>query len=216
MPTYTKTMADSTYSEEDLIELAFLRDLETDQLIAEGLLDKDMQMSSPLDDELVLKHKELSLHITADVHYPVSTISYQVENYAVPREDVIQLRSRLKEIVEAAEATNNLTKWKEREAEDSSGIYEPTMVVLELARETNKCLTELRSRNIADRLDPSSTLLAASSSQVLKPKLPFQMKETNSEFSTGTQGMAFELLGKTIQQLVCMIRPEFRVLQYVS
>jgi hypothetical protein len=185
------------FSDDELIELSFLRDLETDQLIEEKLLSEDMRLSSPLDDELMLKHGELSLRITAGPAYPVLTVAFEADNHALPRESIIELRARLEGIVEDAESTNNLIKWHERNSEDSSGIYEPAMVVLELAKETRKHLDAFRTRARAG--SPSSD-----------SELPFQMKQAELNFASG--GMALQYLKKTAQQISDGIPHPFRVL----
>ncbi|KAI0129470.1 hypothetical protein BJ170DRAFT_616399 [Xylariales sp. AK1849] len=193
-------MSETTQSTDDeLSELALYRDLETDQLIRERLLAGDTSLSEPLNNELVFKYDELSLQITAGPEYPVLPATYEVDNHALPRTSVIELRSRLREIFEDAGSTNNLARWRAREADDSSGVYEPTMVVLELARETVRHLRAYRIK--ASSLDGLPTI---------EPELPIETKRASSNFSSG--GLAFQYLPKTPQQICAEIPAHLRVL----
>ncbi|CAH0056318.1 unnamed protein product [Clonostachys solani] len=135
----------SDFDEDELIQLAFLRDEETDALISAGLLSEDLRLTSPLDNEVVFSFEELVLTVTSHVHYPVRDIDYQVENMSLPREVVDVLRRQLKQIMTSAQETNNLKNWQDRENGNAYGVFEPVMAILQLAQTTAHYLAEYRS-----------------------------------------------------------------------
>ncbi|KAI1142288.1 hypothetical protein F5Y05DRAFT_370353 [Hypoxylon sp. FL0543] len=123
-------------SENDLVELSLLRDFETDELIKAGFLSQDEQLRSPLDNQIVLRRDELDLYITAGPYYPAVPVTWMIENHTVPRQIVDELRAQLRQITEAAAVTNSISRWKRRQEENAFGVFEPAMVVLELAKRT--------------------------------------------------------------------------------
>ncbi|KAK7992215.1 hypothetical protein PG996_012772 [Apiospora saccharicola] len=191
------------FSEDDLIELSFLRDLEADQLIAEGLLGDHLKLSSPLDEELAFAYDELTLHVLAGPHYPAVAATWSVEGrHTFSRTAIIDLRARLGQIVEEATHTNNMDKWLERESGASSGIYEPTMVVLLLVKETVTHTIAFRQK--VEERNPNQYRT--------KPELK-QVANITQIHSAGIErDTAFELLGKTPGEIIRKIPPEFRVL----
>ncbi|KAI1842003.1 hypothetical protein JX266_011758 [Neoarthrinium moseri] len=184
------------FSENELIELSFLRDLEADQLIAENFLDKDRQLESPLDEELVLEYEELALHVTAGRGYPALSVSYYwVDNISLPRTSIIELREQLKQLVHEANLINNHSRWEERE---ETGFYEPSMVVLDLAKTTRNHLEEFRKKTRPEVKDR-------------KPQLAFAMKKA-STVASSSGGKAFQYLQRTTEQICAEVPSAFRVL----
>ncbi|KAI2607296.1 ADP-ribosylation [Hypoxylon fragiforme] len=196
-------MTDSTeLSEDDLVELSLLRGFETDELIKAGLLSEDQRLAAPLDREVVFKHDELDLHVTADSAYPARSVEWRIENRSMSRKVVDELRMKLRQIVQTSSATNNISRWKRRDEDSSTmGVFEPVMVVLELARETVahvKMWREiLASREKVKPPDP-------------RKALPFKEKPANAIITSSD--IAFHYLRKTPQQICSQIPPEYRIL----
>ncbi|KAK8130973.1 parp domain-containing protein [Apiospora sp. TS-2023a] len=185
------------FSEDDLIELSFLRDLEVDQLIDQGLLGDHLKLSSPLDEELAFAYDELTLRVLAGPHYPAVAVTWSVEGrHAFSRTAIIDLRALLGQIMEEA-AHTNLDKWLERESDASSGIYEPTMVVLSLVKETITHIIAFRQKVEERNPDRYRT----------KPQLK-QVANITQKHSAGIErDTAFELLGKTPAEIIRKIPP---------
>ncbi|KAK7943200.1 uncharacterized protein PG986_012313 [Apiospora aurea] len=199
------------FSEDELIELSFLRDLEVDQLINEGLLGDHLQLSSPLDTELAFAYDELTLRVLAGPHYPAVAATWSVEcHHTLSRTAIIDLRARLSEIVDEASHTNNIDKWRERESDAGSGIYEPTMVVLSLAKET---VTHIESsRRKVEERNPLKQRHEGKGRPTIQPQLK-QVANITQRHSEGIErGTASELLGKTPADIILMIPPQLRVL----
>jgi len=186
-------MADDGFSEDDIIQLALLRDEETDALIDAGLLDSDQRMASPLDQELCFAFEELVLHVNAGSRYPVSTPEQFIVNHTLSRLDVDHLRNRLRHIVEKSRDTNCLEKWIDRE-NTVFGIFEPTMVVLEMAKETRAWIDAIRSRNVDEEVEND----------------PWSIKKPVAALSSNE--MAFRYLGKTAKEICDTIPASYRVL----
>ncbi|VUC29809.1 unnamed protein product [Clonostachys rosea] len=133
------------FDEDELIQLAFLRDEETDALISAGLLSEDLRLTSPLDNEVIFSFEEIILTVTSHIYYPVRDIDYHVENISLPREVVDVLRRQLKQTVASAQETNNLNNWQDRETGNAYGVFEPVMAILQVAQTTAHYLAEYRS-----------------------------------------------------------------------
>lgn len=184
------------FSEEDLIQLSLLRDEETDDLIDAGFLSQENRLSSPLDNRLCFTHEELVLQVTAGATYPVTAPEYEVINLGLSRKDVDRLRARLRELDEQALETNNLERWLDRES-SPYGIYEARKLVLEMAKEADALVSEVRDRN-AVPADPETSAL---------PWLQKKRVETLS-----SSEMALRYLGKTAKEICEMIPARYRVL----
>ena len=180
--------------EDELTQLALLRDFETDALIDAGLLSRDEQLLSPLDRELAFSHDELTLWITAGPSYPAGPVSWRVDNDSLSRVAIIELRADLRNIAESSETTNNIRVWRNAQEEGHVG-FEPVMAVLELAKETEKHIRAWREKH---QLSVSAA------------PTPFTMRQV--VVRTATSNVAHELLGKTPGELCADIPPCYRVL----
>ncbi|KAI1409432.1 hypothetical protein F5Y13DRAFT_170412 [Hypoxylon sp. FL1857] len=191
---------DVELSDDDFVELSLLRDFEIDELIKAGFLGEDEQLRAPLDKEIIFKHDELDLHVTAGPRYPAVPVTWMIENYTVPRQVVDELRAQLRRIVEAAAVTNNFSKWKRREEENAFGVFEPTMVVLELAKKTRTHLSawrqEVERRKPDDPTDKSS--------------LPFKTKPESQILTISD--VAKHYLQETPQEICSRIPSNYRIL----
>lgn len=187
-------------SEDDLIELSLLRDFEIDELVKAGLLNEDEQLTSPLDKEITFKHDELDLHVMAGPHYPVVPVTWSIDNRTLARAAVDSLRAELRQAVEAAEATNNILRWKNREEEYEFGIFEPTMVVLDLAGKTAAHLESARQKMAEKK--PGRP--------VVESYVPFETKTASS--ATTSSEVAYHYLQETPQQICSRIPSNYRIL----
>ncbi|KAI8963799.1 hypothetical protein F5Y11DRAFT_130180 [Daldinia sp. FL1419] len=192
-------MPDATeLGEDDLVELSLLRDLEVDELIRNGFLSEDEQMTNPLDKVLVLKYGEVDLSITTKPLYPAASVTWKLQSYKLSRESVIELRAKLSQIVEAATVTNNISSWNDRE-ECEDGFFEPTMTVFKLAKETRTYLKLWR-----EKLSKKPTRRRKSN------PLPFEEKPANSTMTASET--AYYFLRQTPQEICSQIPSSYRVL----
>ncbi|KAI0888914.1 ADP-ribosylation [Annulohypoxylon maeteangense] len=192
-------MADNPeLSEDELVELSLLRDFEIDELIKAGLINQENQLKTPLDQELIFEHEELILHVTAGPFYPAMSVTWKVENTTLPRKMVDELRAQLRQIAEAAETTNNISKWRGRE-ESEFGVFEPTMAVLELATKTNGYLKAWRK--------------STANVQREKSYLPFETKiETLEKPAMTISDMGYHYLQKTPKEICSQIPSNYRII----
>ncbi|KAI6091326.1 ADP-ribosylation [Hypoxylon rubiginosum] len=187
----------SDMSEDDLVQLSLLRDFETDELINAGFLSEDEKLTAPLDKELIFKHEELSLRVTAGRSYPAASISWTVDNYTLPIKVVDDLRVKLRRIVETAATNNNISRWRRQEEEYEFGVFEPVMVVLELVKKTQAQLESWRQR-IASKDPP------------VEQELPIQKKPVSSLLTSSD--IAFHYLQQTPQEICSRIPSKYRIL----
>ncbi|KAI1806136.1 hypothetical protein F4811DRAFT_560608 [Daldinia bambusicola] len=185
-------------SEDDLVELSLLRDFEVDELIKDGFLGKSEQLTRPLDKELVFNYDELSLSIATEPLYPASSVTWKLESYELSRESVIELRTQLRRIIEAAAVTNNISRWNKRE-ECAYGAFEPTMAVYELAKATRTYLRSWRQ-----------TIPKKPNRRIQSNILPFEEKPASSIMTSSET--AYHFLQQTPQEICAQIPAYYRVL----
>ncbi|KAI0156776.1 ADP-ribosylation [Xylariaceae sp. FL1272] len=193
-------------SEDDLIELSLLRDFETDALIEADLLSSDERQTQVLDRGLIYKYEEADLHINPEPQYPAGSVHWHVESHLLSRNSVISLRETLRTIVEAAEFTNNLSRWRNRQEECDMGVFEPVQVVLNLAktmREHVKDWQSTRPGHVREQEELKGSYL------------PFDTKALSNTYltsTTTTNNLAYQLLGHTPQDICTMLPSYYRVL----
>ncbi|KAI1386343.1 ADP-ribosylation [Hypoxylon trugodes] len=197
----------SELGEDDLVELSLLRDFEIDELIQAGFLSEDEKLTTPLDNELIIQYDELDLHVTAGPSYPATTVTWKIDNHATSREVVDDLRAQLKQIVEESAATNNPEKWRRRGEECSFGVFEPAMVVLELAKKTASHLETWRHRKAEKTTAPKKK---KKKSEEQSSYLPFETKMERP--ITTISDVVYQYLQETPQQICSRIPPYYRIL----
>ncbi|OTB19909.1 hypothetical protein K445DRAFT_7925 [Daldinia sp. EC12] len=185
-------------SEDDLVELSLLRDFEVDELIRDGFLSDSEQMTRPLDNELVFKYDELDLHIIAEPLYPAGSVTWKLQSYELSRKSVIELRTQLRQIIEVAAVTNNISRWNNRE-ECAYGAFEPTMAVYELAKTTRTYLRSWRQ-----------TFVKKPNRRIRSNLLPFKEKPASSIMTSSET--AYHFLQHTPQEICAQIPSCYRVL----
>ncbi|KAI0387671.1 ADP-ribosylation [Hypomontagnella monticulosa] len=187
-------------SEDELVELSLLRDFEVDELVKAGLLSEDELLTAPLDEEIIFKHDELNLHVTAGPLYPVVPVTWNIDNRLLARGAVDSLREELRQIVDAAKSTNNIVRWKNREEECEFGIFRPTMVVLELAKKTVAHLESAHQKEAAEKPGHSAA----------ETYVPFETKMVNPMMTSSE--VAYHYLQETPQEICSRIPPHYRIL----
>jgi hypothetical protein len=199
----------ASFDDDELVQLSFLRDEETDALIAKGFLSDDVRLASPLEETVVFTYDELILTVTTGPYYPVLSATVEVANTSLPREDVDGLRRSLKSIIAAAETVNNLDEWRLRSESNAYGVFEPAMVVLELVRHTTAILEDYRTRrfrktpikDIPSEPDKHLWFLSADA------KRPVEVEE----IAYSTKELAYRLLQATPSAIAARVPSEFRV-----
>lgn len=134
---------ESFFSEEDRVQLAFLRDEEVDELVAARFLPEESRLGSPLEAPVQFNFPELILHITPREFYPVLSEFndfFRVENLELGRVPCDTLRAELLEIYDAGLQTNTTSMWESREEVSPYGIFERTMLVHKLVSNTREFL----------------------------------------------------------------------------
>ena len=193
-------MADHDFSEDDLIQLQFLRDEEIDALVDAAFLGPDARLSTPLESTLSFPfYPELTLTVTPGQHYPILPLEHVVINHSLPRTEVDDLRARLRAILQEAEVTNSLDKWLSRENDNVWGVFEREQVVFKMVNETERTVERFRA---ATRVPG-------------KEYLPFATKKPVSATLSNSE-MAFQYLGKTTQEICNSIPSDLRVLHIES
>lgn len=136
---------ESLFSDEDCMQLAFLRDEEVDELVAAGFLPEESRLGSPLEAPIPFTFPDLILHITPPDYYPVLSEFnnfFRVENLTLGRVPCDTLRSELLTIYDDALQTNTTSMWESREEVNPYGIFERTMLVFKLALSTREFLAK--------------------------------------------------------------------------
>lgn len=98
---------DVFFTDDELVELEFLRDQEIDGLVENGLLPKEDRWNVECRQCFTLTFPEITLDIVTGDWYPVKNIS-------LPRVVVDQLRVALRGIHESDKRENTFKRWGER------------------------------------------------------------------------------------------------------
>ncbi|KAH0420688.1 hypothetical protein CcaCcLH18_13876 [Colletotrichum camelliae] len=190
-------MAGLEFSEEDIVQLALLRDEETDALIDAGFLSDDHRLSSPMDDVLYFTHEELILQVTAGIQYPVTAPFFDLINLTLSRKDIDGLRATLRFVIEESAETNCVEKWLARE-NSTYGIFEAAKVVLKMAQEADALVKTVRSR--------------ANQKADEKERISSDQFQKKAAHAITTNGIALEYLGRSAREICETIPSHYRVL----
>ena len=188
---------ESAFSEDELVQLAFLRDEEADELVSGGYLDEDARLSSPLEGPVRFEFRELILHVRPKKIYPVlldTNDFFSVENLLLSRVPCDELRAAQHVICDDALQTNTLSIWNAREDLDPYGLFKCTMLILRLVQEAQSAVDKHRA--IIQRIlghEPQPTI----------GKAPSTLMSASE--------MARELLGRP-EDIVARIPSQWRVL----
>ncbi|SPO06062.1 uncharacterized protein DNG_08751 [Cephalotrichum gorgonifer] len=200
---------ESIFSDDDLIQLAFLRDEEVDALVTRGHLPEESRLTSVLETTVRFSHDEVVLHITPGPYYPVLSEFngfFKLENIQLGRVPCDTLRAKLLALYDAALQTNTMSMWESREDLDPYGIFNHTMLVTELASTTRQFLIKHReSEKERLRLHHSSPPIAPE----LPPQDEFQTKAL-AEIKSSSE-LAQELLG-SLDKIISKVPKWIRIL----
>ncbi|PKS05642.1 hypothetical protein jhhlp_008161 [Lomentospora prolificans] len=180
----------SVFSEEDLVQLSFLRDEEVDTLVSAGHLAENCRLDTPLEGTVEFSFPEIILRVTPGPFYPILVESegfLTIENLQMSRAPCDALRARLLSIYDEALQTNTLSMWEAREDLNPYGIFERTMVVSQLVEAARDSLQKYREAT-AERLKKHHGIEAA---PVIEDEL--QLKRLG-EIKSSSE-MARELVG---------------------
>jgi hypothetical protein len=196
---------ESFFSEDELTQLAFLRDEEVDELVSASYLEEDARLGSPLDSPLQFKFTELILHVRPSKTYPVllhTTEFFSVENLQLPRITCDELRAALHAVCDDALHTNTLSVWNAREDLDPFGIFKRAMLILQLAQRTEETLKEHRVA-LAARTNLGNARVSGVQVNAVEQKAP--------STTLSASEMARAILGSP-EDIAGMIPPYWRVL----
>lgn len=193
-------MASEIWSEEDLIELEYIRAKEIDALVDLHMLSEKCRYENDLHQSLTFTYPEMVLNLTTGPHYPAEPLNFETVNSALPRVIIDGLREELRQIVLDDERPNILEQWQKRAQRDTLEPVGFPMTALHLVTATVSRLKDFRMeqkywRN-ACGLPP--TLISACAETI--------------DFDSGSRDSIFDMLGKTPENICNMVPPKFRVL----
>ena len=194
-------MALNIWSEEDLVELEFVRAKEIDAFVDQAILPETQRYNSELHNGFRFDYSpEMILEITTGKHYPVEPPSFEVTNYTLPRGVIDGLREELRRIILDDRKPNVLDEWDRRAERDSLELvcFPPT--ALRLATASISRLRDFRAEAKYWR-----------NSGGLPPSL-LSSYATALDNDTGNQESILDLLGKTAEQICALVPSEFKVL----
>lgn len=195
-------MDGSELSEDHLIQLSFIRDEETDELVAAGHISPDSRWNAPLNDTATFQYEEMTLHITPSPLYPVAPVKWDIVNHSMSIAAVDRTRRRLREIVLGTVNENSPERFRAWFDMYDGSVFEYTKVVTLLVEETVRQLETFRAEKM--RRSPGRT-------PEPKPSMPFKMK-TGVDLSTlSSSELASKYLGKSPQEIAKLIPAGYRV-----
>lgn len=101
-------MAD--FNEDELIQLSFLKDEETDVLVESGFISRNDSFSVSLDEGFGFCTEGFTLRIRTGPNYPLHSVQYGIENQKIPQERLDTLRLELKRVLTAGSPKNTLNR----------------------------------------------------------------------------------------------------------
>lgn len=188
-------MALDIWSEEDLIELEFVRAKEIDAFVDQAILPETQRYNSDLYNGFTFKYPEMILEITTGTQYPVEPPSFDVTNSTLPREVIGGLREELRQIVLDDRKSSILYEWNHRAESDS---LEPVAFPFTALRLVTATISRLQGFRAEAKYWRNSD------------GLPSYAKSLTND--AGDQDSIFELLGKTPEHICALVPSEFKVL----
>lgn len=133
-----------SFSEEELVELEFLRDQEIDAMLEQDLLPDKNRWNEQYREGFCFDYPEMALHISTGIAYPVKPLTHQINNISLPRSVFDQLRDILRKSHEVDCQTNTYEKWCKR-GSSGSGCFEFEMAALHIVAKSVAHLKQFRS-----------------------------------------------------------------------
>ncbi|KAL8795213.1 MAG: hypothetical protein Q9195_002224 [Heterodermia aff. obscurata] len=193
-------MALNTWSEEDLVELEFVRAKEIDAFVDQAILPETQRYNNDLHNGFTFEYPEFVLQITTGKHYPVEPPSFEVINSTLPRVVIDGLREELRQVILDDRMPGIFNEWNHRAECDSLGSVDFPLTALRLVTATIARLQDFRAeakywRNFSG-LPPS----------LLSSFAP------NLDNDTGSKDSILDLLGKTPEHICSLVPSEFKIL----
>ncbi|KAK6526397.1 hypothetical protein TWF694_004992 [Orbilia ellipsospora] len=198
------------FTEDDIIELSFLREEEIDKMVESGMIASDSRFDESLREKIVFSYPELILTLETGDRYPVFPPSYTLDNLTLPRLVVDNLRISLRNIMVAFDDANAIKRWTSRaDNEENYGAFESDMVALQLATKTKEHILAHRAvvDSTIDLTNVAVNITAATSrSEILNSHKGIDPASYN------TSAAIKELLGKSIPEVCETIPSNYRIL----
>lgn len=189
-------MVSEVWSDEDLVELHFVRAKEIDALVDQAILSEKQRYSDELHQGFTLRYPELVLEIVTGDHYPVKPLTFETTNSTLPRVVIDGLREELRQIVFDDEKPSLAEEWRNRAECDNLESADFPMTALHLITATISRLKDFRADEKYWR-----------NSKGLPPSLIKTL-----DHDSGTLDSILEILDKTPEQICALVPPEFKVL----
>ena len=193
-------MALSNCSEEDLVELEFVRAREIDAFVDQGILPETQRYNRDLHNGFTFDYPEMILEITTGKHYPVEPLSFEITNSTLPRIVIDALREELRQIILDDRKPSILEEWNHR-AECNN--LEPVGFLLTALRLVTASISRLQDFRAEAKYWRNSSGLPPS-------LLSSYAKALDNDIEN--QDSIFDLLGKTPEHICALVPSEFRVL----
>ncbi|KAG6997823.1 hypothetical protein G7Y79_00037g073410 [Physcia stellaris] len=193
-------MVSEVWSDEDLVELHFVRAKEIDALVDQTILPEKQRYSDELHQGFTLRYPELVLEIVTGNHYPVKPLTFETTNNTLPRAVIDGLREELRQIVFDDEKPSLADEWRNRAECDNLESADFPMTALHLITATISRLKDFRADEKYWR-----------NSKGLPPSLLSSDPKT-LDHDAGTVDSILEILGKTPEQICALVPSEFKVL----
>lgn len=139
------------FTEDELIQLSFLRDEEIDALVKAGFIPSGSALSSSLDQRFNYQADEFTLEILTGPTYPLHLVHYVFENQTYPQDYINTLRVELDKILELSAEKNTLNRWNDRE-KCTYGVFKPHQTVLALVIKAREHLDQYHDRLLKGKL----------------------------------------------------------------
>lgn len=193
-------MALNIWSEEDLVELEFIRAKEIDAFVDQAILPETQRYNSDLHNGFTFEYPEMILDITTGKHYPVEPPGFEVTNNTLPRLVIHGLREELRQIIVDDRKPSILDEWNHRAERDS---LEPVGFLLTALRLVTATISRLQDFRAEAKYWRNSGGLPSS-------LLSSYAKALDND--TGNQDSILDLLGKTPEHICALVPSEFKVL----
>ncbi|KAK6336520.1 hypothetical protein TWF696_002070 [Orbilia brochopaga] len=201
--------ASLSFTDDELTELAILRDEEIDRLHTASLIPDSTRFDPSLHGCLVFNYPEMTLTLLTGPSYPVTQPSYTIENISLPRIVVDGIRIALRSIISSVDNAATVHRWLTRaDNEDTYGAFASDSLAFRLASTAHEHLLSHRSNLPTTNIPPAVDIAvpSASRTQILESHLGVDP----TSYSTPTAIKA--LLGKSIADICALLPSEYRIL----
>ncbi|KAJ6257851.1 hypothetical protein Dda_7640 [Drechslerella dactyloides] len=201
--------ASLTFTDDELTELAVLRDEEIDRLYTASLIADSNRFDATLHDRLVFEYPEMTLTLFTGPSYPVTLPSYTIDNISLPRLVVDGIRIALRGILATVDDAATAHRWLTRaDNEDTYGAFASDGLAFTLASTAHEHLLSYRAVVAANTHNPTVDIASASASR--SQILASQLGVDPTSYSTPAAVQA--LLGNSIADICALLPREYRIL----